>query len=252
MTINNETVGISAELAVADIFDVPVNAAYRQRGNAEIAAAIGGVAAEAFAKYGIPRPIKHIAEKDDLVDFLLENGETLSVKSNMKTNDKVAPQKVGQPTADSYFFEHFSEFYDIEAIQRKKRGRKNDEEEQKKALEKVRLFKTTTLARTDELMRVYWNNLFDCDYLLYISGVLLPGNRLNPRMKCLVFPNLQTPNWDYKKFSFTKSAESWNESCTVKYAGVTIGDFQVHKNRDNLKFRFALKGVQKLMARGEI
>jgi hypothetical protein len=56
--------------------------------------------------------------------------------------------------------------------------------------------------------------------------------------------------YHYDNFSFTKNVRTWNESNTVKYNGVTIGEFQVHNHRDNFKFRFNMNGIYQLILHG--
>lgn len=80
--MNNEVVGISAELAIADAFGVYVKPEYRQRGDEEIKNSLMNCVIDAFEKEGLPIPIKHVAEKQSLIDFELEDGSTLSVKTN--------------------------------------------------------------------------------------------------------------------------------------------------------------------------
>ena len=54
--------------------------------------------------------------------------------------------------------------------------------------------------------------------------------------------------WKKEKFSFTRpTLEEWNESNTVKYDGLSIGEFQVHSNRNCYKFRFNLSNLLKLL-----
>jgi hypothetical protein len=40
--------------------------------------------------------------------------------------------------------------------------------------------------------------------------------------------------------------EKWRESATIKYKNLTIGEFQIHKNRNCVKFRFQLDNFIKL------
>ena len=77
MRINNETIGISAEVAIADHFNVFVDEFYRSRSNKQIVD-LSPVVKEAF---NLKRsdPIKLIARDQNPVDFLLADG-TLSVK----------------------------------------------------------------------------------------------------------------------------------------------------------------------------
>jgi len=90
---NNEELGISAEIAIADVFGVKISEDYRKRGSKEIIEKIKLVVSEAFSKYNIPRPVKHIAEDQNPIDFLLENRLTLSVKTNQSSLGKAVPQK---------------------------------------------------------------------------------------------------------------------------------------------------------------
>ena len=59
----------------------------------------------------------------------------------------------------------------------------------------------------------------------------------------IVTKELELPNFKKENFSFTKTLENWNESNTIKYSvsnnekPISIGEFQVHKNRNCFKFR---------------
>ncbi len=85
--------------------------------------------------------------------------------------------------------------------------------------------------------------LFDSDYLLWIK------EDKNGDFSLDYFPKHYGCNfkWDPNKFSFTCDLNSWNESNTVKYNGVTLGEFQVHKNRNCYKFRFDLSNLEKII-----
>ena len=53
-------------------------------------------------------------------------------------------------------------------------------------------------------------------------------------------------NWDINKFSFSQpTIDTWKESNTVYYDGVTLGEFQVHNNRNCFKFRFNFDNLLK-------
>ena len=64
---------------------------------------------------------------------------------------------------------------------------------------------------------------------------------------------LKLPNCHRECFSFTQSLENWNESNTLKYSindtekPISIGEFQVHKNRSCFKFRFNIKNILKIL-----
>lgn len=69
----------------------------------------------------------------------------------------------------------------------------------------------------------------------------------NEKVDSLVLLSFEQPMWDKNNFSFTQTLDSWNESNTVKYCGVSIGEFQVHNNRDCFKFRFDMKKIMRLI-----
>ena len=100
------------------------------------------------------------------------------------------------------------------------------------------------MTRTVEVLNVYWHHMFECDYLIHFYNVLYNCPRY------VVLGKLAAPNWDSSKFSFTQTLDSWNESCTIKYKGRTIGEFQVHNNRDCFKFRFNMDGIVGLLNDG--
>jgi hypothetical protein len=65
--LNNEHIGVSAEIAIAD--------------------------------ENIPLPIRHVAERQNPTDFILANGQALSVKTNKQKLGKAAPQRIGQASS---------------------------------------------------------------------------------------------------------------------------------------------------------
>ena len=224
---NNETIGISAEIAIANAFNLPLTANYRNRGNNSISNNIQLVVKNAFETFDIPTPIKHIAEGQNPVDFILTGNLTLSVKTNQSLLGKAAPQNIGQPTSTTYF-SHFPQY--IENLP--------DDYETRRSL-----FKTISINHIDEVITEYWNNMFDCDFLIHFYNIIDRTGSLSPIPSYAVFNKTQSPVWEKRNFTFTKSLTTWNESCTVKYLDITIGEFQVHSNRDCFKFRFNMKGI---------
>jgi len=224
-----EQVGISAEIAIGDLTGVSVADKYRRRGRVELIQHISPALVETMTL--IPRPISHTAERGNPIDFSLEGGKTLSVKSNMKSAGKIAPQNIGQPTA-STFWELLPHL--VPAGSDPKRLSYADS---------AKLFKQVALANTVALLTEYWKNLFDCDYLIYVCDVLTDNNRLSSSPTVRLFEKSKSPQWEKSKISFTQSLATWNESCTVKYNGISIGEFQVHNNRNCFKFRFNINGL---------
>ena len=116
MAINNESIGISAEVAIAKSYEVKINPYYKSRSEKEIVDLLlrNDNVKKIFDREGIPAPVDHIAEGQNPVDFVLIGKKTLSVKTNQEGLGKVAPQMIGQPTAETYFtyleryFDNFS------------------------------------------------------------------------------------------------------------------------------------------------
>lgn len=119
MAINNESIGISAEVAIARSFGVRVNPYYEARSEPAIVNLLlkNDNVKRIFYKEEIPAPTKHIAEGQNPVDFILEGNKTLSVKTNQQGLGKVAPQSIGQPTAETYFNYLENYFYNFRKLQ---------------------------------------------------------------------------------------------------------------------------------------
>ena len=230
MSINNETVGISAEVAIANEFNIKVSPSYRLRADQTIVNLLQPLVRTVFDKNNIPYPIQHIAEGQNPIDFILDKNKTLSVKSNQGKLGKVAPQTIGQPTANTYFSIMSKELHcnlldELDG---------NDTYENR-----VKLFKKVSMTRTVDVLNVYWRYMFDCDYLIHFFDILNTVG--SPRY--MVFRKTAAPNWDAKRFRFSQTLDSWNESCTLFYNGCSIGEFQAHNHRDCLKFRFNMDGL---------
>jgi hypothetical protein len=241
MPLNNEQIGISVEIAIADFFNVPISASYRSRGVQTIVDSITPIISEIFSNNSIPAPFEHVAERQSAVDFNLIENKTLSVKTNKQKLGKAAPQQVGQASSNTWF-NLLAEKLDIAYIPT------NYDE-------KVRLFKVIALTRIDKLLSIYWGYMFDCDYLIQIFNVVDSDDNPTNDPKYIVFRKASSPIWDPDKITFTKpTVAEWNESNTVKYEydGVPIGEFQVHNNRDNFKFRFNMAGIAKLISENRL
>jgi hypothetical protein len=179
----------------------------------------------------IPAPKKHIAGDQNPVDFLLKGESTLSVKSNMRQLGKVAPQNIGQPTSATFW----SKLPELVPPGVKISDLSYEESAQ--------LFKQVALTDTATLLTAYWENLFECDFLIYVFNVLDANDNLSSGPSVRVYEKAQSPIWDISKIDFSQNIKTWNESCTVKYRGTSIGEFQVHNNRNCFKFRFNLGGL---------
>lgn len=224
-----EQVGISAEIAVADLTGVEIEESYRRRGRPELVKHISPALVETVKR--IPKPTVHIAADQNPIDFMLEGNKTLSVKSNMRSAGKIAPQKIGQPTASTFWdlLPHLAP--------------EGSSPGSLPYAESAKLFKNVALSKTAELLTAYWENLFDCDYLIYVCDVFTESSQLTKSPTVRLYEKTHSPVWETSKITFTQDLAHWNESCTVKYNGVSIGEFQVHNHRNCFKFRFNISGL---------
>lgn len=241
MARNNESIGISAEVAIARSFGVEINKDYEARSENTIVDLLlnDNCINKIFKKENIPVPIKHIAEGQNPVDFNLKYNKTLSVKTNQDGLGKVAPQIIGQPTSQTYF-DYLEKYFDNFNLRNELALENlNDTYENRSYI-----FKKYSIANIVDVIDMYWENLFDCDYYIHFFNL---EKHCNPLENYVVLEKEMPPKWDESKFTFTQSLCSWNESNTLKYCGINIGEFQVHRNRNCFKFRFNIKGLIKLI-----
>lgn len=224
---NNETLGITCEYLICesnnlenDLYDRTSNNVFNLKN------IVSKINKELKEKYD-DEIVTFDGYTNGPVDFYTKNNRSLSLKSNF-TSDRVCPQKIGQPSIRSFIkYIRENEYFDIEL----------DEDEN--------TIKRFILENIKEMLKIYFINLFCCDYLVYIfkekkdkfNYIILTKEKCQERYP---FPNDEL-------FSFTKTLDTWNESNTLKYDGLTIGEFQYHKRRSNIKFRFAMKNILKII-----
>lgn len=245
--MNNETIGISAELAIADTFGIAVNPFYRERGDEVVKNNIQQIVYDTFIIENIPFPVEHVAYDQCPVDFILENNQTLSVKTNMGYLSKVAPQIIGQPTAETYFnFLYNACGFDV------KRELDNwglyDNYENR-----ANIFKKFSMENICYMLTVYWKNLFHCDYYIHFYNIINRNKTIREIPSYIVLKQVtESPLWDINYITFTKELSNWNECNTVKYHNIVLGEFQAHNHRNCLKFRFNIRGILELQDKGYI
>lgn len=223
---NNETLGITAEKVICDHFHLPLPKEYKGRSSIVLERKIKPVVSKAFRT--LPKAVESTGAKSGergknskcSYDFLLEGGKQLSVKTN--TGKMVCPPEVGQPGADTCML-YFQCFTDAASMTNE-------------------VFKKMVFVHIADLLPIYLHHLFDSDYLLWIYQ---DKDKFSFKIFDSAFGN--KIEWKRERFSFTKSnLEEWNESNTVKYDGISIGEFQVHQHRSCFKFRFNLENLEKL------
>lgn len=219
--VNNETLGITAELLICGEFDLEYPSEFRERYSANIAIGLRPAVREAFRQ--LPKPVEYTGKDSGSrggsskcpYDFILEGGKTLSLKTNY--GKMVCPPEVGQPGAETCLM-YFKDYLD---------GNQVTEDS----------FKRMVFNHIADIIPIYVSHLFDSDYLLRIK-------ESDSKRKAYSFTITEkakgsTFEWNPELFSFTKGTiEEWNESNTVRYNGTTLGEFQVHKHRNCYKFRF--------------
>lgn len=228
---NNETLGISAESAICDYFHLQQPDSFKTRSSPILKGQLGAVIQDAFQI--VPKAIKHTGSESGergeqskcSYDFVLEGNKTLSLKTNK--GKMVCPPEVGQPGAKTClaYFRHFFPKGIVEVT--------NEE------------FKKMVYNHIADIMPIYVEHLFDSDWLLwlYLEKKKFIFRAINQS-------DIKEYRWDKERFSFTKpKLELWNESNTVKYDGLTIGEFQVHTHRSCFKFRFNLANLLTLIGK---
>ena len=144
---------------------------------------------------------------DKRVDFKLADGKTLSVKTNLR-GDKICPQLIGQTTR-----ERFDRCFGVSGDR-----------------------KAWIMHHVEEMLPTYFDHAFCCDYLLWIN---------EHTAECRIIPKPRRV--DFRGIHFTRTLDTWNESNTVKMDKLTLGEFQVHRNRNCIKFRFNLLNLLNVM-----
>lgn len=215
---NNETLGITTEKVICDKFGIKCPPSFMRRYSIEYEVKVRSAVDEAFKL--LPRAIEHTGstpgerggESKCSYDFILDGDKTLSVKSNI--GKMVCPPEVGQPAAATcylYFKDLIEEKY-INGL----------------------IYKKMVFNSIDKMLPRFIEHMFDSNYLLW---VYCKNDKFEYKILDMDFA--KNIDWDYSKISFTKQTiEEWNESNTLKYDGISIGEFQVHRNRDCYKFRF--------------
>lgn len=239
---NNETAGISTELAVAAIGEKPVSVTekYVRRGDQHLASRVVETVRNIFNETNCPLPISHTAEKGNPIDFWLDGKDstgrpyTLSVKSNQNTLDKQAGQRIGQMTGNAAK-EFFEKTMGYGPFPGGAQGTAEYEQSQNLIREYIRDPVKRTAIITKEL-----EALFECDALLAVSHVV----RGEP--EAVLVGKYSDFQLDPDKISFVKDREQlpdW-KSITIQYDGVSIGEIQMHDSRDTLfKCRFNLRNL---------
>ena len=163
-----------------------------------------------------PYNIKHCAKGGSKYDFECIDDPTIHLSAKTTKKDgKVCPQVIGQPSRKK-----FCEFFDLDV--------------HNVSLEQIKLYIINNIAH---MLTVYCTHTFDCPLLYY--------NKHSNLLAFIVYK--EHINWSNSTIQFSHNIKNklWNESSSISINGVTIGEFQVHNNRDSIKFRWCF---EKLLA----
>jgi hypothetical protein len=171
-----------------------------------------------------PHKLKHTAKNGSQYDFTGEEDETIKLSAKTTKKDgKVCPQVIGQPSKKK-----FCEFFNVDI---------------NFTLEQIKEY---IEANVDKMLNIYFDLTFDCPILYY--------NQKRDVLQLVKLTNAnangehQKINWSELiiEFSHKKKNKAWGESSTISINNVTIGEFQVHNNRDCIKFRWVFENLLKI------
>ena len=227
---NNESFGISCEYVLCKIYNLKNNLHSRINYNYinNLTTILNQFKYEFKKDYKLECK-KYIGFKNNHIDFLcsdnINKNISLSVKSNINNNNLCCPQNIGQCTFNSYISKikknHYFKFNKI-------------------SLNSKFQIKKFIINNINKLFIIYYHNLFSCNYLLWIKE-----NNNNINYDIIKKPNIIKLKPEL--FTFTKNLKTWKESNTLKYNDITLGLFQIHNNRNCIKFRFNLSNLLKLI-----
>ena len=265
---NNEIFGMTAEKVICDLYNLDYPDYLVTRSNRQLELKLIPYLRDFLKRYNI-NVVEYIGYRNDPEDFILENGETLSVKTNMAKHGKVCPQKIGQTTRkkwDAYFNMETDSWSE------------DDQGNEERPIEFYDQYRKECINNNpSKFISKYYDNLFCCDHMLYIYPNP-KGIRRSQTFICQWIDknNIQYPFKLDNKFTFTryikpelypqyntraylkrkrnsnikkKKRPKWGHSTTIKYDGISIGEFQFHRpiKRNIVNFRFKMPTLLKMI-----
>lgn len=234
-TDTNETFGQTIEYILCDLANIPADVS-EARISREIARdpAIREMLQTAMA--ALPaRLARHSAANQNEVDFVLENGNTLSVKTTINNQTKICPQVIGQMTVRR-FLERFGYLANFSLAANAPADAAD--------AGSVRVVKNILLRHIGFMLNQYLRYVISCDFLLWLHYTTK-----NKFAMILKKTDVHRKFFDVAKIRFSRpTADDWNESNTVYYDDVSIGEFQIHTKRSAVKFRFSMTNLLKVLS----
>jgi len=157
--------------------------------------------------------LTHTAAKGALHDFTSTDSTLhLSAKTSKKKDGKVAPQKIGQPTKKK-FLEYFGLPLDMT----------NSD---------IKIFIQRDIVR---ILNEYFKYTFD-DKIIYYNEARDVAMFVEKVNNVVFDPELI-------EFGCIRKDKEWNESNILFYNNIKIGEFQIHRNRSCIKFRWFFENM---------
>tara|TARA_B100000575_G_scaffold292390_1_gene300607 strand:- start:861 stop:1739 length:879 start_codon:yes stop_codon:yes gene_type:complete len=237
-TLNNETIGQTAEQAMSDIYGIKSNINPCRISHIYLSKLKNTLNNFKQTHFGI-NIIEACGSKNNNVDFKCRDGKTLSLKSLKNNSGKICPQIIGQMT-----LKRWDETYKLERIST------GSQEYNSQRYEYIQ-----------NNIETYLNNMLDnlycCDYLLVISNCNSTPNwtLFNKITKHKFF----TDKSRYISYSRPYYIQNWNEtkkqfngfSTSIRLLydnkNYTVGELQFHNcGRCGIKFRFNWKFLKEM------
>ena len=226
---NNETYGISAEVAVSYVYGIKTSSSYEGRFNKKIVDKLLPVVREFKEKNPdiiINKSCGHNGGKADFIATIgSKNNQTLSLKTLMSNDGKIAPQNIGQKARNAWDKHFKTEF-------------EGNKEKDKERFDFIK-------ENISDYLNQMLDNLYCCQYF-----ILIVDCKKTPKViLCSSKPNIDFKNYDV---SFTQNEYkcSWDAE-NLRYKGfstsikmiynekrISIGEIQFHNTRNCIKFRF--------------
>jgi len=208
-----EDLGKIFEMAICLLYNTPYNGKYKY----SLSAAENLSNKISNIKKLLPNTLIHTAKNGSRYDFTLtdtDQVEYVSAKTTKK-GDKVCPQVIGQPSKKK-----FCSYFELD---------------NSISISDIKLYIEENVHK---MLEKYFEYTFDCPIIYYNQQQDL----------CLFIKKREDIEWSKHKIEFSHiiKGKEWNESTSITSQGSTLGEFQVHNHRDNIKFRWNLLNVIKM------
>lgn len=224
-----ETLGMSAELATCREFGLEHPEHLEARSDPTLVRDLRPVVGHVFGEIG--DPVEYVGTEAGArggaskspVDFYLQGRRSVSLKTNVGRS--VCPPEVGQPATET-FLRHFRHLINWEFD----RFGPAD-------------FKRLCIERTAEMLGIYLDHLLDCDHIIWLrrqaDGSFVHDIVHSDEHRDFV--------WEQERIELSQTLETWNECCSLKHDGISLGSFQAHSKRVSWKFRFNFPNLLQLI-----